>query len=316
MVRKDWETALGGREATTDRRHTPVSDMEQQIMWEVHVLQELGRHEHIVRVIDVVDLVDATYIVMSRVNGPELTEFLHKAPSRRLEQPIAVRFVTQLLLALDHAHSKGFVHCDIKPQNVRLNSECDHATLTDWGYAERVGSRSSMSKGTPAYAPPEQLTGYSCDSVSGRRDTTAAVDVWSLGVTLFQLLSGELPFGAGSFDELVHNVLQLSYRVPDHFSREVTDLIEGMLQVAPCDRATIKELLASPLTRQSGALPSASVAMDRCGLCEGGVPALNPLLRRALIVALYTAFLVAMLFAAQMFGGEADDFDVVPDVQQ
>ena len=127
-------------------------------------------------------VVDATYIIMQRVDGPELTEFLLSQPDGRLPPQCACTFFAHLLSALRHAHRHGFLHCDVKPDNVRLNKACDHAVLTDWGYARTPGERSDrFFCGTPAYASPEQLTGYSPDSVTGRRKLCPATDIWSLG---------------------------------------------------------------------------------------------------------------------------------------
>ena len=139
-------------------------------------------------------VVDATYIIMQRVDGPELTEYVQLQQHRRLAPASTLRLFSHLLSALRHAHSFGFLHCDVKPDNVRLNKACDHAVLTDWGYARQPGERSEHYMcGTPAYASPEQLTGYSPDSVSGRRKLCPATDVWSLGVTLFEMAGGARP---------------------------------------------------------------------------------------------------------------------------
>ena len=103
-----------------------------------------------------IDVVDATYIIMQRVDGPELTEYLCRPPHRRLTAEIAATLLCHLLAALRHAHRHGFLHCDVKPDNVRLNKACNHAVLTDWGYARRPGEKSTgYFCGTPAYASPE-----------------------------------------------------------------------------------------------------------------------------------------------------------------
>ena len=120
-----------------------LGDVERSVMWEVHgtcarrepaaarsprraadaarsslppfsVLQQLS-HNHIVRVMDVIEVVDATYIIMQRVDGPELIEFIERHPEQRLSPLAACAFLGQVLSALRHAHGHGFLHCDVKP---------------------------------------------------------------------------------------------------------------------------------------------------------------------------------------------------------
>lgn len=95
-----------------------VCTVERSVMWEVHVLQQLN-HEHIVRVMDVIEVVDASYIIMQRVDGPELTEYMGEHPERRLPAWEACHVLGHLLSALRHAHIHGFLHCDIKPDSKR-----------------------------------------------------------------------------------------------------------------------------------------------------------------------------------------------------
>ena len=79
-------------------------------------------------------------------------------PHCRIDSPLASLFLGQMLSALRHAHSRGLLHCDLKPQNVRLSKECDRAVLTDWGLSRRIGEQTEpIMCGTPAYASPEQV---------------------------------------------------------------------------------------------------------------------------------------------------------------
>ena len=107
-----------------------------------------------------------------------------------------------------------------QPENVRLHEanadgsdiSNEHAVLLDWGFSRRLGPQSEpISQGTPAYAAPEQLTGYSADGVSARATLAATVDVWSLGATLCEMLCGSPPFGGVDFHQLVSNVLSLNF---------------------------------------------------------------------------------------------------------
>lgn len=243
-----------------------LGDVEHSVMWEVHVLQQL-HHQNIVRVMDVIEVVDATYIIMERVDGPELTEYLLSFPECRLALDKARVIFCHVLSALRHAHRNGFLHCDVKPDNVRLNKACDHAVLTDWGYARTPGMRpETYMCGTPAYASPEQLTGYSPDSVTGRRMLCAATDVWSLGVTFFVMVCGHLPFYSDDHETLVRLVLSTRYQVADCVCREDAELIQSMLQLAPQDRASIDELCALPFLVATNALePPESPRSPRLG---------------------------------------------------
>ena len=156
------------------------------------------------------------------------------------------RFFAQLVAALCHAHGRGFVHCDIKPQNVRLDKTCTRAVLTDWGFARQAGDQKSpITHGTPAFASPEQLTGYNCDGISsGRRRLCGGADVWALGATLYTMVVGRPPFGGETFEDLVRNVLALNYEGSLSLPPQPRDLVEMMLQVAAYDRASLKELKA------------------------------------------------------------------------
>jgi len=312
-------------------------DVDKLVMWEVHVLQKLA-HPHIVSVMDVIEVVDATYIIMQRVDGPELTEYLSKHPQSRLPPWEAISLFGQLLSALRHAHRRGFLHCDIKPDNVRLSKACDHAVLTDWGYARRPGERSEgYMCGTPAYASPEQLTGYHPDSLTGRRKLCPATDVWSLGVTLFEIVSGALPFVADSHEALVKKVLGTKYLVPDHVPLPLSALVASMLVLAPSDRASIEELCASPYL-EGGVPPEPASAAGSsaggdpflCGSCEedglsgdgkagrgggrGGAPfsamsSLPPWIRRSLWMLLY-ASLCGMALWSHLAAPGASELEV------
>ena len=287
-----------GGEAAPKKRHnlavkvvrTGHEKME-RVMWEVHVLRQLRESSHIVRLLDVINVVDACYMIMERVDGPDLLSWIHSQPGKVLPVATARRLFSQLLSALRHAHSIGFVHCDVKPENVRLSEPCDNAVLVDWGYARRIGKQADpITQGTPAYAAPEQLTGASADGVSSRRMLLPTVDVWGLGATLCEMLVGCPPFGGANFGELVQNVLTLRY-VPALLSlSEVAPrtAIEGMLQIHPSDRLSINELCACQWVAAGGDLPadtSSELSISVCADCEppdelGWTPA--SLLRRGL----------------------------------
>ena len=93
---------------------------------------------------------------MERVDGPDLQEFILKQPNSKLAEGVARIFHRNLLAALRHAHALGWLHCDLKPQNVRLNAECNKAVLVDWGFAREIERQPApITQGTPRYVSPE-----------------------------------------------------------------------------------------------------------------------------------------------------------------
>ncbi|KAL3912560.1 MAG: hypothetical protein SGPRY_008299 [Prymnesium sp.] len=238
---------------TSDRGKGAVM---RDVMWEVHVLRQI-RHENIVRLCDVVEFVDAVFVVMECYEGPDLLTHITSQPGGVLAERPATTFLCHLLAALRHAHSRGFLHCDLKPENVRLSAACDRAIVVDWGMSRAVDAPPApITHGTPAYAPPEQLTGYSTEQAWGPTLLTPTADVWSLGATYYEMVVGCPPFSGGSFEELVVNVLKLDYTFPSHLGGEVVGLIRSMLQVCPCERASVKELCANEWLLSTGDLPA------------------------------------------------------------
>ena len=162
---------------------------------------------------------------------------------RRAVGVLRQRFFAQLVAALCHAHGRGFVHCDIKPQNVRLDKTCTRAVLTDWGFARRAGDRRARSPRVrePRAAHRVQLRRH----LERAAPACGGADVWALGATLYTMVVGRPPFGSETFEDLVRNVLALNYEGSlSSLPPQPRDLVEMMLQVAAYDRASITELKA------------------------------------------------------------------------
>lgn len=279
------------------------------VMWEVHVLRCLNGHPNIVQLCDVVELADAVvYVVMSRIEGPDLQDYIRQQPSGVLAERVGRRLTRHMVSGLRHAHARGFIHCDLKPENVRLrvpddwdpsDSTAVTAVLVDWGLARKVDAQSSqLTMGTALYASPEQLTGYNADNAWGRSRLGPPADVWALGATLFEMLSGRPPFGGASHEELVANVLALNYHLPDVLSVAARQMIDAMLQVIPSDRASLIELADDTwMTADEGPmppeLPSSSFEVDDDD--ELKAPPTSRA-RRAAWCALYTALALGALW--------------------
>ena len=138
------------------------------------------------------------WIAMELAPGVPLDRYTRRA--RLLPEVLSLHLVQRIAEALDHAHRAGVVHRDIKPANVIVDLPGGSLRITDFGIAHLADAertRTGLVLGSPAYLAPEQLAGGPA-SVAG--------DLYALGVTLFQLLTGRLPFDAASMGELLRQV--------------------------------------------------------------------------------------------------------------
>ena len=160
----------------------------ERFLREARIVAQLN-HPHIVAVYDVGVHEQQHYLAMEYVAGEDL-----RSRHLKLNLKQSLSAVKQVALALDYAHKKGYVHRDIKPENVLLNEDSSRAVLTDFGIARPSGVESGLTQtgtaiGTPSYMSPEQALGKPLDH---------RTDLYSLGVVLYFLLVGDVPFTADS----------------------------------------------------------------------------------------------------------------------
>ena len=173
-------------------------ELEEQFLREARIVAGV-EHPHIVPLYDAAARDGLLYLVMRLLPGQSLAGRM--ASEGKLPAAAAARLAHEVAMALVVAHERGVVHRDIKPDNILLDGS-GHATVTDFGIA-RVTSRPSgeqagTTTGTPSYMSPEQALG---EEVDGRADT------YSLGVVLFEMLTGRLPFEGRSFTELMAKII-------------------------------------------------------------------------------------------------------------
>ena len=158
-------------------------------------------HPNIVKIYDAVIEVDRAYLVMEFIEGTALDSFC--SINRLLPMHRVIGIIFKCCLALDHAFRQGVVHRDIKPANILIDAE-DNPKITDFGLALNLhkdmnkDSTFVMGVGSPAYMSPEQIKNYPLNQKT---------DLYSLGVLLFQLLTGRLPFRASNQGALVYKIV-------------------------------------------------------------------------------------------------------------
>jgi serine/threonine-protein kinase len=157
-------------------------------------------HPHIVTIFDAGEDHGTAYIAMELLRGRHLVEYT--AAPRLLPPAIAIEIVARLADALHYAHQNQVVHRDIKPANIMFDAPSGELKITDFGIARLTDSgrtRTGVVLGTPSFMSPEQLQG---------RLITGRSDLFSLAVTLFQLLTGQLPFRGDSMPSLMMKIAQ------------------------------------------------------------------------------------------------------------
>jgi tetratricopeptide (TPR) repeat protein len=189
------------------------------------------RHDHVVTVHAVVSPPGRPpYLVMEYVPGPSLAALL--ATEKRLEPARAAELLVQVADGLAAAHAAGLVHRDVKPGNILLEPDTGRAKLTDFGLARGGATPSGLTQdgvlaGTPAYMSPEQAR--------GEANLDRRTDVYSLGVTLYEALTGELPF-RGTTTMLLQQILHEEPRPPRYFHDRIPRDLETI-----CLKALAKE---------------------------------------------------------------------------
>jgi len=203
------------------------------------------KHENIVDIFSYRADAEATFLVMEFVQGESLGDLLKR--QGRIEWRAALAMLAGVLKGLAHAHSKGVFHRDIKPDNLLLSND-GKVKITDFGLA-MIADSSRMTVqdavvGTPAYLPPEQVSG-------GKTDHRG--DIFSTGVTFYEMLTGTSPFSGESFSEtlkkiLTYNPPSLSSLIPE-IPAEFDQILARMLEKQPSRRAASAEAVLEEVKR-------------------------------------------------------------------
>jgi eukaryotic-like serine/threonine-protein kinase len=212
-------------------------------------------HPNIVTIYDVGEERGLAYIAMEYLKGRHLSD--HATSNNLLEPRKVLEVIGRTAEALGFAHKQQVVHRDIKPANLMYDASTDILKITDFGIARLTGAgstRTGIVLGTPSFMSPEQLEG---------RNVTGHSDLFSLGVSLFQLLTGQLPFTADSMTGLMQQIAEVPHPPLRAFRPDLPECVEVIV-----DRALAK----NPDTRFDSGAQMAAALNDCRSRIPSGLP--------------------------------------------
>lgn len=195
------------------------------------------QHSNIIQLFQVIETRYKTYLVMEYASRGSLRKHLSKYG--RLDEEEACSIFRELSLAVHYLHSQNIAHRDIKAENILLDRE-GHVKLIDFGLSKRLaaGEKCKGFCGTVQYCAPEVLAKNGYDVLK--------TDVWSLGIVLYYLVVGHLPFTETVLSELKYEILYKSCWIPYQLSPELQDLMKKLTTKDPTMRPSINEILSHP----------------------------------------------------------------------
>ncbi|KAF2740422.1 Pkinase-domain-containing protein [Polyplosphaeria fusca] len=195
-------------------------------------------HPHIARLYEVMVTESLVWLVLEYCPGDELYNYLLEHGA--IEPTKVQKIFTQLVGAVSYVHNKSCVHRDLKLENILLDKH-ENVKLVDFGFTREYEGKSSYLQtwcGTVCYSAPEML--------KGERYAGEKVDVWSLGIILYALLAGELPFDDDNETVTKMKILKEEPNYPDSFPPQATELIKQLLSKRPILRPNLADILQSP----------------------------------------------------------------------
>ncbi|KAL2095399.1 hypothetical protein ACEWY4_010118 [Coilia grayii] len=191
-------------------------------------------HPNIVQLFEVIETEKTLYLIMEYASGGEVFDYL--VSHGRMKEIEARAKFRQIVSAVHYCHQKNIVHRDLKAENLLLDADAN-IKIADFGFSNEftLGNKLDTFCGSPPYAAPELFQGKKYDGPE--------VDIWSLGVILYTLVSGSLPFDGQNLKELRERVLRGKYRVPFYMSTDCEGILRRFLVLNPTKRCTLEQIM-------------------------------------------------------------------------
>ncbi|CAF2495884.1 unnamed protein product [Rotaria sp. Silwood2] len=241
---------------------TKLDDISKAHLFQEVMCMKLVQHPNVVRLYEVIDTPNKLYLILEFGDGGDMYDYIMKH-ANGLNESTARRYFRQICRALKYCHEMHVCHRDLKPENLVFFEKQGVVKLTDFGknilchLQEKTkislfikgfsnqfspGKKLLTSCGSLAYSAPEILLGDPYDA--------PAIDIWSLGVILFMLVTGRAPFQEANDSETVMMILDCCYKLPPHISSECQNLIHRMIVREPEKRSTLDEVMSDIWYRQ------------------------------------------------------------------
>ena len=225
------------------KKKAKPSDIE-LVRTEIDVMK-LCHHPNVVHLLDHFENAEYIFIVMEYIRGGRLTDYM-KEKKFNFSEKRAAELIYEIAVGVKYLHKYGIIHRDLKPDNIMLTEANDkgHIKIMDFGLSKILGKKEKTSDGfgTLTFVSPEVLI---------RKPYNKEIDIWSIGVILYLMLSGDLPFDDEEDDEqkiaksIVFNEVEFPQKKFGNKSKEVIDLIKRCLTKEPKDRIKVDEIIKS-----------------------------------------------------------------------
>ena len=217
----------------TNIEEKPYFRRELEVMYKIH-------HPNVVKLFGHFEDNNYCYFIMEYIKKGNVYSLLTLDKKRKLSPQIVASIIKDVIYAVYFLHNMNppIIHRDIKPENVLLTEELT-AKLTDFGWSNYISEEDERRTvcGTPIYLAPEIIKEHGHDE---------RVDVWCIGVLLFELITGSVPFTGSDIDTLKTNILHLKISWPKDINQDVKNLISKILKIEPSQRLSLEEILNEP----------------------------------------------------------------------